>query len=376
MIFSIRELDFYEHDLAIQIESGPGEDLGEQLSAFAAICNSLGYKKMTIYNPDASEQIRKALSGLESPGSIDIVVEDGIHSVDTHRDSGNFSFQFRNLNAHNKEVTFPNFTYEYQINLNDIQHLVSFINDFTILTGHSLLLDEMTLNNLRLCIYELAMNTLEHGSFKKATPSVSLCYVTSDTRIKITYMDNGEPFITAHKAPVDINRNIEESRKRGLGLYILNRISEDLTYRRYGKWNVTRFTLKRYDESPLFSVRRIGMADFSTEVRATDKADTAVLKPSGTVDSSATESLETRLNELLEQGKKMIVIDFSDVEFISSAGIGLLLGTVSNLREEGGDLIFMNVPQQIKKIFDIINVSPYFREIKSLDELRDLNKTT
>ncbi|MDH5627533.1 MAG: STAS domain-containing protein, partial [Candidatus Krumholzibacteria bacterium] len=61
--------------------------------------------------------------------------------------------------------------------------------------------------------------------------------------------------------------------------------------------------------------------------------------------------------------------DMSEVDFISSAGVGLFLGTVSQLRTTGGDLIFTGMLPAILEVFEIINLSAYFRIVPSLEAL-------
>jgi anti-sigma B factor antagonist len=69
------------------------------------------------------------------------------------------------------------------------------------------------------------------------------------------------------------------------------------------------------------------------------------------------------------------VIDFTEVDFVSSAGVGIFLGTVSKLRSAGGDLFFMRVPQQIQEVFDIINLKSHFRTIENIEQLETVEKS-
>lgn len=113
------------------------------------------------------------------------------------------------------------------------------------------------------------------------------------------------------------------------------------------------------------------MNQFSIKLASCDIKGSSIVKPIGSVDSMTTQSLEEQLNSLINNNTKYIIVDFSEVTFISSAGIGILLGTVSTLREDGGDLILMRIPSQIKEIFDILNISTYFITVDSIDELKE-----
>ena len=116
------------------------------------------------------------------------------------------------------------------------------------------------------------------------------------------------------------------------------------------------------------------MAQFAVETVQMDSDDGVILRPRGSITSSTTPELQARLDEVIGKKRYRIILDLSETDFISSSGIGLFLGTVSNLRVKGGDLILMKVPKQIEDIFDIINIKSYFPIINNLDELKTLSR--
>jgi len=111
------------------------------------------------------------------------------------------------------------------------------------------------------------------------------------------------------------------------------------------------------------------MDGITVEMIPTDHAGTVVLKPIGSIDSSTTHVLESQIKSAMDQQNNRIVIDFSGTDFISSAGLGIFLGTVSLLRNRGGDLLFMKVPDHIAEVFDIINLQSYFVTVESIDDI-------
>jgi anti-sigma B factor antagonist len=93
------------------------------------------------------------------------------------------------------------------------------------------------------------------------------------------------------------------------------------------------------------------------------------IKAIGTVDSLTTPALQKHFKSVIDKGQYVIVLDLSEVQFISSSGLGLLLGTVETLRSNGGDLVLMQVPQEILYVLEIMSVDDYFKMINSLEEL-------
>ncbi len=58
-------------------------------------------------------------------------------------------------------------------------------------------------------------------------------------------------------------------------------------------------------------------------------------------------------------GCRFIAIDMTDLEFLSSAGVGSILGTVENSREIGGDIVLFNVPKAIMHILQVLDLHEY-----------------
>jgi anti-sigma B factor antagonist len=111
------------------------------------------------------------------------------------------------------------------------------------------------------------------------------------------------------------------------------------------------------------------MTDFTVELVPCDVPDVAILRPVGSIDAAAAPILESHFKNLYEQKTARIVVDFSKAEFISSAGIGIFLGSVSMLRGIGGDILFLNVPPHIDEVFDLINLKSFFTTVEDVEQL-------
>ena len=81
--------------------------------------------------------------------------------------------------------------------------------------------------------------------------------------------------------------------------------------------------------------------------------------------------LENKLDQLLEERPTVIVLDMAEVNYLSSAGIRVILKTKKMLTAYNGKLVFMNLQPQIKKVFEIINALPSMRVFKDLHEMDD-----
>lgn len=64
-------------------------------------------------------------------------------------------------------------------------------------------------------------------------------------------------------------------------------------------------------------------------------------------------SLCDRLKEVVSSGVKNIILDFNNVRWINSPGIGMMLSCVTSLRREGGDVHFVGIEGKVAYYFKV-----------------------
>lgn len=80
----------------------------------------------------------------------------------------------------------------------------------------------------------------------------------------------------------------------------------------------------------------------------------SVLRVSGYVDTTTSPDLERRLQALLRESRYHIVVDLAGVEYISSAGWGIFISEIREIRENGGDLKLAGMIPDVKEVFDLL----------------------
>ena len=97
--------------------------------------------------------------------------------------------------------------------------------------------------------------------------------------------------------------------------------------------------------------------DIKTEQLADDAY---VISLAGEVDLYTAPEFKQQLLEVIGQGGKEVVVDFSDTTFIDSTTLGVLVGGVKRLRPAGGSLAIVCADQNICKIFEITGLDRVF----------------
>jgi len=102
--------------------------------------------------------------------------------------------------------------------------------------------------------------------------------------------------------------------------------------------------------------------NFSTTVHL-DDGQAAVLKMKGEINGLADATLDTAYNEAEGLGPQKIILDFSNVDYINSTGIALIVGLLARARTAHRPLIALGLSDHYREIFTITRLSD-FMEIR------------
>lgn len=88
-------------------------------------------------------------------------------------------------------------------------------------------------------------------------------------------------------------------------------------------------------------------------IRKTEDGNEITLTLTGRLDTTTAPQLEEQINENIEGTEKMI-LDFQELEYLSSAGLRVLLGTHKTFMKRGsGGLVIRHVNETIHEVFEI-----------------------
>jgi len=94
----------------------------------------------------------------------------------------------------------------------------------------------------------------------------------------------------------------------------------------------------------------------------------------GRLDTDAATELEGPLDAVLASPMKVLVFDLSGLEYITSAGLRLLLRAQKSMTARAGKVLMLDPQPPVQKVFDIVkatDVSQVFRSVAELDAYLD-----
>ena len=87
-----------------------------------------------------------------------------------------------------------------------------------------------------------------------------------------------------------------------------------------------------------------------------------VIKIKGRIDSSTAPKFAEEVNEIVEAGRFRVVMDMEELDFISSAGLRVLIGTQKTCkRYNRGEVVLANVPETIMASLELAGFTPLFK---------------
>jgi anti-sigma B factor antagonist len=108
------------------------------------------------------------------------------------------------------------------------------------------------------------------------------------------------------------------------------------------------------------------MAEFNVNLRGVGSV--SVIDVKGYLDAHTAPELENVFNSLLDQKQYQVVVNFDDLKYISSAGLGVFMAYVETMRENQGDIKFSNMKENVYNIFDLLGFPILYEFFKEEQE--------
>ncbi|HET6753620.1 MAG TPA: STAS domain-containing protein [Jiangellaceae bacterium] len=85
-----------------------------------------------------------------------------------------------------------------------------------------------------------------------------------------------------------------------------------------------------------------------------------IVEAVGEIDVYTAPKLREQLTELVDAGRRDIIVDMRKVEFLDSTGLGVLVGGLKRVSQHGGSLRLVCTQERILKIFRITGLTKVF----------------
>lgn len=96
------------------------------------------------------------------------------------------------------------------------------------------------------------------------------------------------------------------------------------------------------------------------DIQVKEMARVSLLTITGRVDSNTAQTLGEELRGQIDKGNKNLVTDLANVEYMSSAGLRELVGTLKTVKSTGGDLRIAAPSDRVREVLDLAGLESVF----------------
>ena len=86
---------------------------------------------------------------------------------------------------------------------------------------------------------------------------------------------------------------------------------------------------------------------------------------SGILDSTKAPKFRTDINNIVQDGADIVLVDLKDVTFVDSSGLGALVSALKTVRSSGGKLCICSINEQVRMLFELTSMDRVFEVFKS-----------
>jgi anti-sigma B factor antagonist len=94
------------------------------------------------------------------------------------------------------------------------------------------------------------------------------------------------------------------------------------------------------------------MSEFKINER--ENNDIHILELRGYLDAHTAPQLELAIQKLIEKSKYKIIVNCKDLSYISSAGLGVFMAFIEDVRKNKGDIKLTNMSPKVFNVFDLL----------------------
>ena len=104
------------------------------------------------------------------------------------------------------------------------------------------------------------------------------------------------------------------------------------------------------------------------EITEERRENILILRVIGRLDSSTSKMMEERLLSIIDSGEGRLVIELSQLDYISSAGLRVFLLAAKRMGNANGRMILCSLKDAVKQVFDIAGFSSFLNLAASTEE--------
>lgn len=93
-----------------------------------------------------------------------------------------------------------------------------------------------------------------------------------------------------------------------------------------------------------------------------------IIKVEGDVDASSSIYLDKAISDAVEKGQKNIVIDCTELQYISSAGLGVFMSYIQDFEDSDSKFVLFGLSKKVANVFEILGLDQLLTIVDTKDQ--------
>lgn len=112
------------------------------------------------------------------------------------------------------------------------------------------------------------------------------------------------------------------------------------------------------------------MEDITVSLKEVSQDDISEVRVDGVIDTITATELESVIDSLVKRNRYRIIVDLAGVDYISSAGWGIFISQIRDIRAHSGDIKLANLIPNVYEIYDLLEFDNVINAYSSVDDAR------
>ena len=105
-------------------------------------------------------------------------------------------------------------------------------------------------------------------------------------------------------------------------------------------------------------------------IKIISEGNIAVVSIEGSLDTNTSKEADDQLTKLVDEGRVKLLIDLTNLDYISSSGLRILLATSKKLKPLKGEMRICGLNETVNEVFEISGFTMIFNVLKTIEEAK------
>ncbi len=110
------------------------------------------------------------------------------------------------------------------------------------------------------------------------------------------------------------------------------------------------------------------MENISISLSESERDRVSEVRIDGVIDTTTASELEEVIESLLKRQRYMIILDLAGVDYISSAGWGIFISRIKDVRNNRGDIKLANMIPNVYEIYELLEFDKVLKSYTTVDK--------